>query len=93
MEEIYKERLDEHCEKLAYHYQQGSNREKALEYLILAAKKAANRFANVEAMNFCKEALKILDQLANTEQNRKLRKDLEFLQLGLKVISDEIVPF
>jgi len=93
MEEIYKERLDEHCEKLAYHYQHGSNREKALEYLILAAKKAANRFANVEAMNFCKEALKILDQLANTEQNRKLRKDLEFLQLGLKVISDEIVPF
>ena len=93
MEEIYKERLDEHCEKLAYHYQQGSNREKALEYLILAAKKAANRFANVEAMNFCKEALKILDQLANTEQNRKLRKDLEFLQLGLKVISYEIVPF
>jgi len=93
MEEIYKERLDEHCEKLAYHYQQSSYREKALEYLILAAKKAANRFANVEAMNFCKEALKILDQLANTEQNQKLRKDLEFLQLGLKVISDEIVPF
>lgn len=93
MEEIYKGRFDEHCEKLAYHYQQSSNREKALEYLILAGKKAANRFANVEAMNFCKEALKILDQLANTEQNRKLRKDLEFLQLGLKVISDEIVPF
>jgi class 3 adenylate cyclase/ABC-type dipeptide/oligopeptide/nickel transport system ATPase component len=93
MEEIYKEQLDEHCEKLAYHYQQGSNREKALEYLVLAAKKAANRFANVEALNFCKEALKILDQLANTEQNQKLRKDFEFLQLGLKVISDEIVPF
>jgi class 3 adenylate cyclase len=93
MEEIYKGRFDEHCEKLAYHYQQSSNREKALEYLILAGKKAANRFANVEAMNFCKEALKILDQLARTEQNRKLRKDLESLQLGLKVISDEIVPF
>ena len=59
----------------------------------MAAKKAANRFANVEAMTFCKEALKILDQLANTEQNRKLREDLEFLQLGLKAISDEIVPF
>jgi class 3 adenylate cyclase len=93
MEEIYKDRLDERCEKLAYHYQQGGSREKALKYLILSAKKAANRFANVEAMNFCKEGLKILDQLANTEQNQRLRKDLEFLQLGLKVISDEIVPF
>jgi predicted ATPase len=93
MEEIYKDRLDEHCEELAYHYQRSSNREKALEYLILAAKKAADRFVNAEAMTFCREALKILDQLAETEQNQKLRKDLEFLQLGLEAISDEIVPF
>jgi predicted ATPase len=93
IEDLYKGRLDEHCEELAYHYQQSGSREKALEFLILAAKKAAGRFANVEAMNFCKEALKMLDQLAETEENQKLRKGIEYLQLGLKAISDEIVPF
>jgi predicted ATPase len=93
MEEIYKDRLNEHCERLAYHYQQGGNREKAVEYLCMGAKKAADRFANVEAMTFCREALKILDQLADTEKNQKMRKDIEILQLGLRAISDEIVPF
>jgi len=93
MEEIYKDRLAEHCEELAYHYQQSNNREKALEYLIMAARKAADRFANIEAMNFCREALKFLDQLADTEECQKLRKDIEFLQLGLKAISEEIIPF
>jgi len=93
IEEIYKDRIDEHYEKLAYHYQQSGNREKAVEYLVLAAKKAADRFANEEAMAFCEEAMKILDQLASTEENQKMRKDVEFLLLELKAISDEIVPF
>jgi len=92
MEELYKDRLDEHYEELAYHYQQSGNREKAVEYLVLAAKKAADRFANEETMAFCEEALKILDLLEATEENQRLRRDIEFIQLQLKAISDEIVP-
>jgi class 3 adenylate cyclase/ABC-type dipeptide/oligopeptide/nickel transport system ATPase component len=92
VEELYKDRLDEHYEKLAYHYQQSGNRKKAVEYLVLAAKKAADQFATEEAMAFCEEGLKILDQLPATEENQKLRRDIEFLQLGLKAISDERVP-
>ncbi|NIS70351.1 MAG: AAA family ATPase [Proteobacteria bacterium] len=93
MEELYKDRIDEHYEKLAYHYQQSGNREKAADYLVLTAKKTADRFANEEAMASCEEALKILDQLAATEENQKLRREIEFLLLELKAISDEIVPF
>jgi len=93
IEELYLKRLEEFYEILAYHYQRSDNREKAAEYLMLAAKKAAYRFAGEEAMVFSEEALKILDNLPSTEENEKLRIDIEFLQLKLKAISDEIVPF
>jgi class 3 adenylate cyclase len=92
IEDVYKDRLDGHYENLAYHYRLSGNGEKALEYLILAAKKAADRFANEEAMAFCEEGLKILDKLPSSEGNQKLSKDIQFLQLGIKAISDEIVP-
>jgi class 3 adenylate cyclase len=92
MEELYEERLDGHYEQLAYHYKKSGNQEKALKYLVLAAKKAANHFANEEAMVFCEEGLKILDEFPAIEGSQKLRQDIEFLQLGIKAISDEIVP-
>ena len=92
IEELYKDRLDGHYENLAYHYQQSGNGEKAVEYLVLAAKKAADRFANEEAMAFSEEGLKILDKLPPSDKNHKLRQDIQFLQLGIKAISDEIVP-
>ena len=93
IEALYMARLEEFYEILAYHYQRSDNREKAAEYLIMAAKKAAYRFASEEAMAFSEEALKILDKLSSTEENEKLRRDIEFFQLKLKAISDEIVPF
>jgi predicted ATPase len=92
MEELYKDRLGGHYEQLAYHYQKSGNREKAVKYHVLAAKKAANHFANEEAMAFCEEGLKILDEFPAMEGSQKLRQDIEFLQLGIKAISDEIVP-
>ena len=92
VEELYHESIDKFCEVLAYHYRQSGNQVKAVEYLILSAKRAADRFANEEAMAFCEEALKILDQIAATEESQKMRKDLEFLLLGIKSISDEILP-
>ena len=93
MEELYKDRLDEHYEEIAYHYQHSGNREKSVKYLVMAAKKAVDRFANEEATSFCEEALKIMDQLAATEENQRLRKEIEFIQLEVGAISDEIVPF
>ena len=64
-----------------------------VEYLVLAAKKAADRFANQEARAFCEEALKTLDRHAATEENEKLRNEIELLFLQLKAISNEIIPF
>jgi len=92
IEALYLEKLEEFYEILVYHYQRSDNREKVVEYLILAAKKAAYRFAGEEAMAFSEGALRILDDLPSTEENEKLKIDIEFLQLKLKAISDEIVP-
>ncbi|MBE9521721.1 MAG: hypothetical protein IME95_00870 [Proteobacteria bacterium] len=93
IEKLYLERLEELYEMLAYHYQQSNDREKGVEYLVLAAKKATEWFANQEALAFCDEALQTLDNLAATEENDKLRKEIEFLLLQLKAISDEVIPF
>ncbi|MBU4427018.1 MAG: AAA family ATPase, partial [Proteobacteria bacterium] len=83
MEEFYQERLEEFYEILAYHYQQSDNLEKGVEYLVLATKKTADRFANQEARAFCEEALKTLDRHAATEENEKLRNEIELLFLQL----------
>ena len=80
-------------EVLAYHYQQSNDREKGVGYLVLAAKKAAERFANQEALAFCNEALQTMDNLTATKENDKLRREIEFLLLQLKAISDEVIPF
>ena len=92
IEGLYHESIDKFCEVLAYHYGQGGNQVKAVEYLILSGKRAADRFANEEAVAFCEEALKILDQIAATENCQNMREDIEFLLLEIKAISDEIVP-
>jgi class 3 adenylate cyclase len=92
IEDIYFERLEEFYEDLAYHYQRSDNVEKAVEYLTLAAKKEAYKFASEEAMIFSEEALKILDNLPVTEETQKMRMNIEFFQLEVKAISSEIVP-
>jgi predicted ATPase len=92
IEQLYKDNLQDHYVVLTEHFISSENYEKAVEYLVLAAKKAADRFATEEAMAFCEDGLKILDQLPATEENKKLRQDVEFLQLGIRAISDEIIP-
>jgi class 3 adenylate cyclase/tetratricopeptide (TPR) repeat protein len=49
IERVYAERLDEQIEFLAHHYYLGDVPPRALEYLVLAGKRAAGRYANDEA--------------------------------------------
>jgi len=49
IEELYPDRLAEHCEELAHHFTQAEEWTKALEYSELAGDRAAHAFANVEA--------------------------------------------
>ncbi|MBI3246574.1 MAG: AAA family ATPase [Deltaproteobacteria bacterium] len=63
IEELYPDRLTEHYEELAHHYEQGEMWEKALEYLIKAGQKAQQSYANKEALECYDRALAICERL------------------------------
>ena len=73
IEELYRERLEEFYEVLAYHYSQSNTLEKALEYLRLSTGKALRNNSMWEALRFCKESLLVLKQTPETEKTRKER--------------------
>jgi len=70
IEWLYSERMDEFYEILAYHYSESDNREKAYLYLKLSGSKATRNYSNWEAFRFYKEAIKVLNQLSETEDNK-----------------------
>jgi class 3 adenylate cyclase/tetratricopeptide (TPR) repeat protein len=76
METLYPDRLEEHYEMLAYHYAQSSNPDKAVEYLDLANQKASKVHALEQAKAYFDEAMKHLDTLPETEENRRRRISL-----------------
>ena len=71
MEDIYKDRLEEFYEMLAYHYANSTNLEKAYQYLKLSGKKATHSHANWEAIRFYKEAIDVLGRMTPTDSNKR----------------------
>jgi len=76
IEALYPDRLEEHCELLAYHYASSANTDKAVEYLDLANQKAAKLYAMEEAKAYFDEAMAHLDTLPETEENQQRRISL-----------------
>jgi len=76
IESLYPDRLEEHYELLAYHYACSANTDKAVEYLDLANQKAAKLNAMEEAEAYFDEAMRLLDALPETEENRQRRISL-----------------
>jgi len=71
IEELYQDRLEEFCEMLAHHYSRSENSEKAYQYLRLSGEKAARSYSNWEAFRFYKEAINVLNQLPDSEENKR----------------------
>jgi predicted ATPase/class 3 adenylate cyclase len=76
IEALYPDRLEEHYELLAYQYASSDKTDKALEYLDLANQKAAKLNAMEEAKAYFDEAMKLLDALPETQENREQRISL-----------------
>jgi class 3 adenylate cyclase/tetratricopeptide (TPR) repeat protein len=57
IEELYTDRLPEHYERLAYHFEQADRPDKAFTYLIRAAQKSLAAFAPAQAVEFFERAL------------------------------------
>jgi class 3 adenylate cyclase/tetratricopeptide (TPR) repeat protein len=84
LEELYRERLDEVVELLAYHFGASSEDEKAVDYALRAAEKAQHRWAHTEALAFFESALKRLGSMADTPENRLRRIDAVVKQAEIK---------
>ena len=82
IEEIYRDRLEEFYEMLAYHYMMSDNYQKASQYLKLSGNKAFSKYANQEAYNYYKEALNTLKKLPVTVDRKK-----EELEIGLLMLN------
>jgi class 3 adenylate cyclase/tetratricopeptide (TPR) repeat protein len=65
IEELYADRLQEHSETLAHHYYEAGEWEKAFEYLMKSAQKAADAYAGHDALEYYDRALEAAEQLGN----------------------------
>jgi len=83
LEVLFKDRLHEKSEELAYHYNQSGNIEKALDYLIVSAGKADERFAPVESSRYYDEIMDCLDHLPSTLERDRQRIDLRLKQVDM----------
>ena len=66
IEELYADRLAEHYETLAHHFERGEDWERALDYHERSAGKAADGFASRAAAWHCRQALAIADRLGDS---------------------------
>ncbi len=65
IEELYADRLTEHYEALAHHFSRGEAWERALHFHDLAARKAADAYANRAAVEHLRAALAIAERLGD----------------------------
>jgi len=65
IEELYSNRLTEHYEVLAYHFSRAEDWARAFEYLMKAADKATQAFANREAISLYDQALEAASHLGD----------------------------
>ena len=61
MEDMFAERLAEHVEKLAFHFQRGHSSHKAVDYLIKSGEKSLRRYALEESHRYFGDAYDMLD--------------------------------
>ena len=71
IEDLYQDRIEEYYELLAYHYNLSDNVSKALDFHELANQKASLLSAMEEAKTSFQSALKILDRLPRSEENKE----------------------
>ncbi|MFC1833766.1 adenylate/guanylate cyclase domain-containing protein [Thermodesulfobacteriota bacterium] len=62
IEELFPDRLDEHCEMLAHHYGRGGDAEKAVRYLLLAGEKSNRQDAVQNANDFFERAFETVEK-------------------------------
>jgi len=76
IEALYADRLDDHLGELAHHFTHGINADKAVRYLMLAARQSLERFAYQESEAQVRQGLKLLRTLPDSPENEARESDL-----------------
>ena len=84
LEQLYAGRLEEVVELLAHHYSRSTLDEQAVDYGLLAAEKAARRWATAEARAGFTGVLGRLDRMPQTRDNRLRRLDAVLQQCEVR---------
>jgi len=74
IEELYADRLAEHFETLALHFERGEDWERALTYHELAAEKAEAAYATHAVVHHCRHALAISERLGATIDDERRQR-------------------
>jgi class 3 adenylate cyclase/predicted ATPase len=70
IETLFRDRLEDHLEELAFHYAASQDLDRALPYAIRAGKNAAERFANTQALQHYQRAAEFLIKTHPTAQQK-----------------------
>jgi tetratricopeptide (TPR) repeat protein len=62
LEKVYAKKIDEHLGELAYHFLEGGDKEKALDYFSKAGERAQKVYAHNEAFSYLQHTLDILEE-------------------------------
>jgi class 3 adenylate cyclase/tetratricopeptide (TPR) repeat protein len=88
LEELYRDRLEDHLADLAHHYSRAGNAAKAAEYLGRAGEQALRRSAYSEAQNYLTAALELLKDLPDDAEQAAIELRLQ-LALGSVLTSTQ----
>jgi tetratricopeptide (TPR) repeat protein len=77
LEKVYAKEIDQHFGELAYHFLEGGDQDKALDYFLKAGEKAQKVYAYLEAFSYLQHALKFLEEKGdNLEQKAGIMERL-----------------
>ena len=72
MEQLFHDRLSEHCESLAFHFKRGQSPVKAVNYLIESGEKSINMYAVHESHEYFAEAYNLLINTSDGSEEQKI---------------------
>ena len=79
-EDMARDSLEEHLERLALYYYRSGEQEKALHYLERAAEKAVSLDARPQAVELWSKGLKVADRLGDDDARKRIAERLEALE-------------
>jgi len=84
LEKAYTKKIDEHLGELAYHFLEGGDKDKALDYFMKAGEKAQKVYAHDEASSYLQHALELLEEKGdNLEEKARITERLGDLKLWI----------